>query len=147
MKLSNPQPSKLIITGAEVTLKISSNVVGDSNDENNFPHKSSLTNTRGFLGRLLGPFPKIGLPLMVNVLKPLAKTVLGLTAAISAINVAIHKKMFGSSVTTLIVSNEEMKNIMEIVKSREESDLLIKSASETIKNEVKEQKGGFFVIL
>ena len=58
----------------------------------------------GFLGRLLGPLLKTGLPLMGNVLKPLAKkvlTLLGLTAA-SATNAAIHKKIFGSSNTTLI---------------------------------------------
>ena len=49
----------------------------------------------GFLGRLLGPLLKTGLPLMGNVLKPLAKkvlTLLGLTAAASATNAAIHKK-------------------------------------------------------
>ena len=95
-------------------LKLSSNVVGDSNDENNFPHKLLLTNTqasrlckafvnnssaniklsktelhklrqsRGFLGRLLGPLLKTRLSLMKNVLKPLAKSILiwlGLTAA------------------------------------------------------------------
>ena len=53
----------------------------------------------GFLGRLLGPLLKFGLPLMKNVLKPLAKTVLiplGLTAAASTTVAAIHKKMFGS---------------------------------------------------
>ena len=53
----------------------------------------------GFLGRLLGPLLKTGLPLMKNVLKPLAKSVLiplGLTAAASATDAAIHRKMFGS---------------------------------------------------
>ena len=87
-------------------MKLSSNVVGDSNDENNFPHKLLLTNTQssklrkdfengslgninlsktqlykigqsgGFLGRLLGPLLKTGLPLIENVLKPSAKSVL-----------------------------------------------------------------------
>ena len=54
--------------------------------------------SRGFLGRLLGPLLKTGLPLIGNVLKLLAKCILiplGLTAA-SATNKAIHKKMFGS---------------------------------------------------
>ena len=51
--------------------------------------------------------------------------------------------MFGSGMTTLIISNEEMNDIMKIIKSLEESGLLIKSVSETIKNETKEQKGGF----
>ena len=86
-------------------MKISSNIVGDSNDENDFPHKFLLTNTQvsklgwalvnnflantklsktqlykigqsgGFLGRLLGPVLKTGLLLIKNVLKPLAKSV------------------------------------------------------------------------
>ena len=66
----------------------------------------------GFLGRLLGPLLKTGLSLIRNVLKPLAKSVfmpLGLTVATSATDAAIHKKMFGSGSTTLIISNEEMK--------------------------------------
>ena len=48
---------------------------------------------------------------------------------------------------TLIISNEEMSDIMKIVKSLEESSLLIKEVSELIKNEAKEQKGGLFSIL
>ena len=86
------------------------------------------------------------MPLIGNVLKPLAKSVLtplGLTAAASATDAAIHKKMFGPGFTTLIISNEEMNDNMKIVKSLEESGLLIKGVSETIKNEAKEQKGGF----
>ena len=69
----------------------------------------------GCLGRFLGPLLKTVLPLRGNVLKPLAKSVLiplGLTAAASATDAAIQKKMFGSGVTTLIISNEEANNIM-----------------------------------
>ena len=55
--------------------------------------------------------------------------------------------MFGSGTTTLIISNEEINAIMKIVKSLEESGLLIKDVSETIKNEAKEQKGGFLEML
>ena len=90
------------------------------------------------------------MPLIGNVLKPLAKSVLislGLTAAASATDAAIHKKMFGSRTTTLIISNEEMNDIMKIVKSLEESDLLKKSVSKTIENEAKEQKGRFLGML
>ena len=95
-----------IKNGTEVSLKLSSNNIGDSNDENNFPYKLLSTNTQvsklrktmannssanvklskthlhkigqsgGFLGRLLGPSLKTGLPLMRNALKPLAKRVL-----------------------------------------------------------------------
>ena len=64
-----------------------------------------------------------------------------LTAAASATDAAIHKKMFGSGFATLIISNEEMNDIMKIFKSLEESRLLIKGVFETIKNELKEQKG------
>ena len=49
--------------------------------------------------------------------------------------------------TTLIISNEEMNDIMKIVKSLEESGLLINRVRETIKNEAKEQKGGFLRML
>ena len=102
----------------------------------------------GFLGRLLGPLPKTGLPLMKNVLKPLGKSVLiplGLTA--SATDADIQDKIFGSGTTKLIISNEEMNDIMKIVKSLTEFGLLIKGVSETIKNEAKEQKGGFLGML
>ena len=101
---------------------------------------STIAQSGGFLGRLLRPLLKTGLPLIGNVLKQLAKTVLiplRLTAAVaSAANAAIQKKMFESGFTSLIISNEEMED-------SEDSVLLIKGVSETIKNEVKEQKGVF----
>ena len=90
------------------------------------------------------------MPLIRNVPELLAKCVLipfGLTAAISATNAAIHKKIFGSGFTSLIISNEEMEDITKIVKSLEGSGLLKKGVSETIKNEAKKQKGGFLGIL
>ena len=98
------------------------------------------------MSRLLGPILKTGLPLIGNVLKPFAKSVLmplGLTAAAAAAatDIAVHKKMFVSGATTLIISNEEMNDIIEIVKSLEESGLLIKGFNQTIKNKAKEQKG------
>ena len=104
----------------------------------------------GFLGRLLRALIKTALPLIGNVLKPLAKRVLiplGLTAATSATDAAIDKTMFGSGNTILIVSNEQMNDVMKKVNSREETGLLIKNVSETIKNEAKEQKGGFLGML
>ena len=72
-----------------------------------------------FLGRLLRPLLKTRLSLMENVPKPLAKFVLillGLTVAASTADPAIHQKMFGSGITTLIISNEEMNDILKIVK-------------------------------
>ena len=63
-----------------------------------------------------------------------------LTAAAVATDATTHKKMFGSGATTLMFSNEEINNIMEIIRPLEESSLLIRSLGETIKNEAKEQK-------
>ena len=80
---------------------------------------------------------------MKSVLKTLTKKNLRLTAAAATTDEAIYKKIFGSGVTTLIILNE----IMRIVKSRQESDLLIKGVSETIKNEAKEQKREFLGLL
>ena len=100
----------------------------------------------GFLGRLLGSLLKTRLPLIGNVMKPLAESVLiplRLTAEAAATDATIHKTMFGSGFTTLVISNEEMEDVIKIVTSFEESGLLIKGVSETIKNEAKEQKRGF----
>ena len=102
------------------------------------------------LGRLLGPLLKTGLSLMKNGIKPLAKSVsipLGLTAAASAADTGIHKKISGSGTTTLIISNDEMKDIIKIVKSLENSGLLLKGVSKTIQNDAKEQKRGFLSML
>ena len=99
-----------------------------------------------FLGRLLGPLLKTKLSLIGNVLKPLAKSVLiplRLTAAASATDAAIHKKMFGSGFTTLIISNEEMNDFMKTVKSLEESQLLIKGVNETKEMKQKNKKESF----
>ena len=101
---------------------------------------SKIVQSGGFLIRLLGPLLKTGLPLMKNVPKSLAKWVLiplGLTAAASATDAAIQKNIFGSSMTTLIISNEETNDIMKIVKFVEKSGLLIKRVGKTIKNEAK----------
>ena len=104
----------------------------------------------GFLGKLLGPLLKTGLPLIKNVIRPLAKSVLiplVLTAAASAADAGIHKKIVGSGTTTLVISSEKMNDIMKIVQALEDSNFLLKGVSETIKNETKEQKGGFFSML
>ena len=102
---------------------------------------SKMIQSGGFLGRLLGPLLKTGLPLIKNVIKPLAKSVLipfGLTAAVSAADAGIHKKILGSGRlsfsashdnTILIISNDEMKEIIEIVTSLEDSGLLFKGVS------------------
>ena len=121
-KLKSPTKNE-----TEEVLRLSLNIVGKSDDETNFPHKLSLTNRQvanlrkafanylstdiklsktqlskmiqsgGFLGRLLGPLIKTGLPLIKNVIKPLAKSVLiplGLATAASAADAGIYKKQF-----------------------------------------------------
>ena len=98
----------------------------------------------GFLGKLLsklaGPLMKVALPLAKNVLAPL-----GLTAAISVVDGSIQKKIHGSGVK-LIIEQEDM-NIMKIIEALENSGILLKGVSKTIKNETKEQKGGFLSML
>ena len=88
---------------------------------------------------------------MKNVIKPLAKSVLsplGLTAGALAADAAIHKKILGSgNTTTLIISNDEIMDIIKIVKFLEDSGLLLEGVTETVQNEVKEQKGGFLSML
>ena len=129
VKLSNSQPSKLksaIKNETDVVLRPSSNMIGTSDDNTNFPHELLLTNRQvanlrkafakntstniklsktqlskmiqsgGFLGRLLGPLLRTGLPLMKSVIKPLAKSVLvpsGITAVASAADAEIHKNI------------------------------------------------------
>ena len=87
---------------------------------------NKIGQSEGFLGRPVGPSLTTGLPLMKNLLIPLAKSVLiplGLTAAASATGAAIQKKVFESGKTTLIISNEEMNDIIKIVKSFEVTGL------------------------
>ena len=92
----------------------------------------------------------VGLPLMKNVLRQLAKIVslqLRLTAATSATDASLKKKIYGTRITTPIISIEEMKDIIKIIKSLAESGLLMKSVSDIVENEVKEQKVGFVGML
>ena len=78
---------------------------------------------------------KAAIPLAKNVLAPL-----GITAATSTIYAGIQKKIFGSGTTTLIISNEEMNDIMKIVQALEDSNILLKGVTKTIKNETEEKK-------
>ena len=103
---------------------------------------SKIIQSGGFLGSLLsklaGSLMKVAIPLAKNVL-----ALLEITAAASAIDAGFQKKMHGSGTTTLIISNEEMHDIMKIVQTLEDFDILLKGVTKTIKNETKEQKGGF----
>ena len=184
VKLSNSQLNKLksaIKNETDVVLRLSSNMIGNSEDETNFAHKLFFTNRQvtnlrktfanylstdiklsktqlskmiqsgRFLGKLLGPLLRTGLPLMKNVIKPLTKSLLiplGLTAAAAAADARIHKNFLGfCHNTTLIISNDEMEDILKIVKSLEDSGILLNGLSETIKDEAKEQKRGFLSML
>ena len=170
VKLSNSQLNKLksaTKNETDVILRLSSNLIGNSDDETNFPHKLLLTNRQvanlrkafashtltdikssktqlskmiqlgGFVGRLLGPLLKTRLPLLKSVIKPLS--MLGLTAAASVTDTAINKKILGSETRTLIISNAEMNDILKVVKYLEDSGVLLKGA--------KEQKGRFLRML
>ena len=106
---------------------------------------SKIIQSGGFLGSLLsklaGPLMKVAIPLAKNVLAPL-----GITAAASAIDAGIQKKIHGSGTTNLLISNEQMNDIMKIIQALEDYNILLKGVSKTIKNETKEQKGGFLSI-
>ena len=97
-----------------------------------------------FLGKLLSklacPLMKVAMPLAKNVLAPL-----DLTAAMSAIDGSIQKKIHGSGIK-LIIEQEDMKDIMKIIEALENSGILLKGVSKTIENENKEQRGGFLSI-
>ena len=101
-----------------------------------------LIQSGGFLGKLLsklaGPLMKVALPLAKNVLTPL-----GLTAAMSAIDGSIQKKIHDSGVKLII----EQDDIMRIIEAPENSGILLKGVSKTIENETKEQRGGFLNML
>ena len=98
---------------------------------------SEIVQSGGFiwslLSKLAGPLIKVAVSLKKNVLAPL-----GVTAATSAIDARIQKKIHGSGTTTLIISNKEMNVIMKIVQALEDFNILLKQATKTIKNETKE---------
>ena len=149
---ANNLPHELLITTRQTT-KLRNAI------ENNMSTDIKLSKAQiskkiqsgGFLGKPLGPLLKTGLPLIKNVIKPLPKSVLiplGLTAAASAADAGTHNKKkkrnkLGSGTTTLIISNEEMNDIMKIIQALKYSNVLLKGVTKTIKNETKEQKGTF----
>ena len=107
---------------------------------------SKIIQSGGFLRNLLGPLLKTGLPLLKSVIKPLG--LLGLTDASSAIDTGVQKNMYGSGTISLVISNEEINDIMKIVQALEEdSGILLEGVTKTIKNETKKQKGLFLSML
>ena len=83
---------------------------------------------------------KVAMPLAKNVLAPL-----GLTAAMSAIDGSIQKKTHGLGIKLII--EEDMQDIIKIIKELENYDILLKGVSKTIENGIKEQRGGFLSML
>ena len=65
----------------------------------------------------------------------------------SATDPAIQKKMYGSGMTTLVISNNDLNDLIKIVTALEEHDILLKGTSKTIKNNTKKQEGGFLSML
>ena len=107
---------------------------------------SKIIQSGGFLGSLLsklaGPLMKAVVPLAKNTLAPL-----GITATASAIDAGIQQKIHGSETTTLITSNEEMNDLMKIVQGLEDSNILLKGVTKTIKNEKKNKKEDFKYVI
>ena len=109
-----------------------------------------ITSQEGGFLNFLKLLMTAGLPLMKSALTPLFQSVMlpfGLSVGMAEIDAAIQKKKFGSGTVVLIISKEEMEDIMKIVKSLEESKLFIEEISETIKNKAKEQKEAFIGML
>ena len=125
-KLSNSQLNKLksaVKNKQGTTLRMKTRMF----NENNLPHElskaqiSKIIQSGGILGKILGPLLKTGLSLLKSVIKSLG--LLGLTAASSAIDAGVQKKIYGSG--TLVTSNEEMSDIMKIVQALEDSNILL----------------------
>ena len=100
------------------------------------------------MSKLAGPLIKVTVPLAKNILAPL-----GITAAASTIDAGIQKnkkqknkkqKKHGSGTTTLIISNQEMNDIMKVAQTLEDSNFLVKGVTGTIKNETKKTKRRIF---
>ena len=144
-------PHKLLLTDRQVLSLRKSFASGSSTDiKLSKPQLPKMIQSGGFRSRLPGPLLKTGLPLKKDVIKLLARNVLipfGLTVAASAVDAGIHEKILGSGNTTLIISNDEIDDIDKIIKYLEVFGLLLEGVKETVKNEVKEQTGGFFSML
>ena len=84
---------------------------------------------------------KVAMPLAKNVLAPL-----GLTAAVSAMNGGMQKKMRGDGLK-LVIEQEDMNDIIKIIEALENSGILLKGVTKTIENETKEHRGGFLSML
>ena len=142
----NNLPHELLLTARQTT-KLRNSIENNMSTDIKLSKAqiSKIIQSGKFLGKILGLLLKTGLPLLKSVIKPLG--LLHLTAASSAIDAGVQKKIYGSGITTLVISNEEMNDIMKIIQTLEDSNILLKRVTKTIKNETKEQKGGFLSML
>ena len=138
----NDLPHELLLTRQKTKLRNAFNNNMSTDLKLSRAQISKIIQSGGFLGSLLsklaGPLMKVAIPLAKNVFAPLR-----ITATASAIDAGIQKKMHDSGGTTLIISNEEINDIMKVVQALENSNILLKGVTKTVKNETKEQKGGF----
>ena len=130
----NDLPHELLLTRQKTKLRNAFNSNMSTDLKLSKAQISKIIQSGGFLGSLLsklaGPLMKVAVPLAKNILAPL-----GITAAASAIDAGIQKKIQGSGTTTLIISKEEMYDIIKIVQALEDSNILLKRVTKTIKNE------------
>ena len=144
----NNLPHELLLTTIQKTkLRNALNNNMSTNLELSKAQITKIIQSGGFLGSLLdklaGPLMKVAVLFTKNIVPPLA-----ITAAASAIDAGIQKKkIHGSGTTTLIIFNEEMNDIIKIVQALEDSNILLKRVTNTIKNETKEQKDRFISML
>ena len=143
----NDLPNLLLLT-TKLKTKLRNSLNNNISTDINFSKAqiSKLIQSEGFLGSLLsklaGLLMNVSIPLVKNILAPP-----GFTESALAIDTGIQKKIHGSGTTTLIISKEEMNDVMKIVQALEGSNILLKGVTKTIKNETKEQKGGFLSML
>ena len=142
----NEHPHELLLTTRQNTkLRYALNNNSATDIKLSKAQIKKIIQSGGFLGKLLsklaGPLMEVALLLANNVLAPLR-----LTAAMSAIDGSIQKKIHGSGVK-LIIELEDMKDIMKIIEALENSGILLKGVSKIIDNETKEQRGGFLSML
>ena len=143
---SDNLPLELLLTTRQTT-KLRNAIENNMSTDIKLPkvQVSKIIQSGGFLGKLLDPLLRTGLPLLKSVIKSLG--LLDLTAVSSAIDAGDQKKIYGSGTTTLVISNEEINDIMKIVKALEDSGILLKGVTKTVENEVKSQSGGYSNLL
>ena len=119
----NNLPHELLLTTRQIT-KLRNNIENNLQTDIKLSkaQKSKIIQSGGFLGKPFGPLLKTGLSLLKSDTKPLGLLVL--TAASSAIDAGVQKKIYGSETTTLVISNEEMNDILKIIQALEDSNIL-----------------------